>query len=127
MMIGTHSEVKAARWMIGTALALVGMFSAAWIVFTGSTGDPWVRAVMTYCGVTRAYAADMEIEEPPDADLEPAQPEIDQSPPADFERSDPSIDDAPPVDLEPAQPEIARPPSADFEPSTPEVEDDSDE
>lgn len=113
--------------MIGTALALVGMFSAAWIVFAGSTGNPWVRAVMTYCGAARVYAADMEIEEPPAADFEPAQPEIDQSPPADFERSDPSIEDAPPADLEPAQPEIARPPPADFEPSAPEVEEDSDE
>jgi len=127
MMIDTHSEIKTARWMIGTTLALVGMFAAAWIVSTGTTSNPWVRAAMTYCGVACAYAADMEIEAPPSADFEPAQPEIDQSPPADFEQSDPSIDDVPPADLQPAQPEIAQPPPADFESSTPEIEEDSDE
>jgi len=126
-MVGTHSEAQVTVRMIGVVLTLIGVFSATWVVVTGPSDEPWAHTMVTCCGAARAYAADMEIEEPPAADFEPSRPEIDQSPPAAFERSDPSIDAAPPADFESSQPEIAQPPPADFEPSTPEIEEDSEE
>ena len=79
------------------------------------------RAVMVY-STGRVLAADMEIEEPPPADLEPSRPEIEQPPPAYLEQSNPSIDDAPPADFEPSAPEIEQTLPADLEPSEPEIE-----
>jgi hypothetical protein len=99
----------------------VSAFVMAALVVTGLFSGPWTRTTATCCSAVQAYAADMEIEEPPPADAEPSQPEIAQPPPADFEPSAPEIEDAPPADIEPSQPEIAQPPPADFEPSAPEI------
>lgn len=94
-MIGTHSEAKVPRWMVGAVLALAGVLSAAWAVVTGPSGYSWARTMLTYCGAARADAADMEIEEPPAADFESSQPQIAQPPPADFESSTPEVEDEP--------------------------------
>jgi hypothetical protein len=136
-MDSTPSKVKVTRWLVSAIFALISVFSVAWTVdvcspaevskavalaVTGPSSDPWARLLLTYCGAARAYAADMEIEEPPAADFEPSRPEIEQPPPADLEQSDPSTDDDPPADFEPSQPELEQPSPDDLEPSEPEVE-----
>ena len=94
---------------------------ATFVVIEPSNALPSCTAMMV-CSTGRVLAADMEIEEPLPADLEPSRPEIEQPPPAYFEQSNPSIDDAPPVDFELSTPEIEQTLPADLEPSEPEIE-----
>jgi hypothetical protein len=134
----TQSKARATRWLVSTIFALINGFSVAWaadasspseiskavaLAVTGPSADPWARMTVTYCGVARVYAADMEIEEPPAADFEPSRPELEQPEPADLQSSDPSLDDDPTADFESSRPELEQPEPADLEPSEPEVED----
>ena len=83
---------------------------------------PEQRAAQRNFSAARAYAADMEIEERPSADIEQSRPSIDDAPPADFEPSTPEVEQSPSADIEQSRPSIDDAPPADFEPSTPEVE-----
>ena len=94
---------------------------AIFVVIGPSSALPSSTAVMV-CSTGRVLAADMEIEEPRPAELEPSRPEIEQPPPAYLEQSNPSIDDAPPADFELSAPEIEQTLPADLEPSEPEIE-----
>ncbi len=125
-LLGTGAAIRGVvlsmkTYKLQCVFSVLVLVTAIFVVIGPSSVLPGCTAVMVY-STERVLAADMEIEEPPPADLEPSRPEIEQPPSAYLEQSNPSIDDAPPADFEPSAPDIEQTLPADLEPSELEIE-----